>query len=141
MKEVTDFTFLIGPPGQDEMRLKLDEWSKNSGNPATEIWVEYVHEILSQFSQRTPENPSSNLDEIFSRILGLPVLIDDPFMTYTFQGGGRIPGMMIYIDKVRASNGKPLTVDWANPEIRESVGSILGMVLKSEWVKTLVAYR
>lgn len=141
MKVVTDFTFLVGPPGPDEMKLKFEEWSKNSGKPASEIWVEYVQEILSRFTERTAEEPSSNLDEVVSRILGFSVFVDEPFISFSFQGGGSSPLLMIYIDKIRAADGRLISVDWSNPEIRETIGSILGMVLKSEWVRTLVSYK
>ena len=82
-------------------------------NPhASEMWVEYVHAVLGQFAQRKSDQTCSSLDEILSRILGVAVVVDDPFMTYSFQGGARCPGMMLYTDKVRSADGQPLRVDW-----------------------------
>lgn len=140
MKKVSDFTFLVGPPGPDDLKRNVEGWAKNAGKPVSDLWVEYVHDVLGQFAQRKPDQSSSSLDEILSKILSVSVVVEDPFMTYSFQGGERCPGMMIYMDKVRPADGQPLRVDWSDPAIRESIGAVLGMVLKSEWVRSLVAY-
>ena len=140
MKHVSDLTFMVGPPGPEDLKRNVEGWAKNAGKPTSELWVEYVHDALGQLAQRKSDQESSNLDEILSRVLGVPVVVDDPFMTSSFQGGAPCPGMMIYMDKVRSADGRRLAVDWADPAIRESIGAVLGMVLKSEWVRSLVAY-
>ena len=141
MKQVSDLTFLVGPPGPDDLKRNIEGWAKNAGKSISELWVEYVHDVLGQFAQRESGQASSSLDEILSKILGASVHVDDPFMTYSFQSGERCPGMMLYMDKVRTADGRPLSVNWADPAIAESIGAVLGLVLKSEWVRSLVAYR
>lgn len=140
MKQVSDLTFLVGPPGTDDLKRNVEGWAKNAGKSVSELWVEYVHCALGQFAQRESGQASSSLDEILSEVLGESVHVDDPFMTESYQAGVCSPGMMLHVDKVRRTDGRPLTVNWADPAIADSIGAALGLVLKSDWVRSLVAY-
>lgn len=141
MKQVSDFTFVIGPPGSDDIKRQIEEWAQSSGTLANDVWGEYVHDVLGQFAHRKPDQTASNLEEVFSKILGVRVAVNAPFMSSSFQGGARCPSMMIYTEKVQSVGEQPLKVDWSDPAIRESISAVLGMVLKAKWVKTLVAYK
>jgi hypothetical protein len=140
MKRATDITFIIGPPGPDEEKRKLEGWSKKSGKSTSEIWVEYVHEVLGNFVKCDPGQTTSKFDELISKVVNTPVQVRDPFLTYTFQSGGRVPGIILYVGKITLPNGKPPQIDWTDARIRESIGSVLGLIFKAEWVRSLVAY-
>ena len=140
MKRATDITFIIGPPEPDEEKRKFEAWSKKSGKPTSEIWVEYVHEVLGRFIKYDPGQTTSKLDELVSKVVNTSVQVRDPFLTYTFQSGGKVPGIILYMGKIILPNGKQPQIDWTDARIRESIGSVFGLIFKAEWVRSLVAY-
>ena len=139
MKTVRDITFTIGPPGPKEEQFKFEQFSKTSGKPPDEIWVEYVHEIFGNLSKLLPDQKMSAFDELLSRVLNTPVHIKDPFLNYTIQNGVRCPGVILYVEKIKSLNGMPLPVDWFDPKIRESIGAVFGHIFKAKWVRSYVA--
>lgn len=140
MRPVSDLTIVIGPPGPPEEKRKFDGWSASSGKKASEIWVEYVHQVLGSLASREANDEASKLDEIVSQVVGTRVTITDPFMTYTFADGARVPGLMICVNRIQDVNGDQLRIDWSEQRIREAISSVLGMILKAEWVRSYVAY-
>lgn len=141
MKRAADITFIIGPPGPEEDKRKFEEWSKKSGKPASEIWVEYVHEILEKLSRLESDQITSKLDELVSHVLNTSVHVREPFLTFMLKGGNACPGIILYMKDITSPNGKQPQVDWSAPAIRDSIGSVFGLIFKSEWVQTFVAYK
>ena len=84
MQQVSDITIIVGPPGPEDEQQKIEKWSEGSGKSKEEIWVEYVHELLSEFSMRESPELQSTLDELMSFVLKLPVQVNDPVMTSTY---------------------------------------------------------
>lgn len=141
MTRVKDITILIGPPGPDEEKQKFQMWSARSGKSSDEIWVEFVHELLGDMARRESPDQPSQLDELFSRVFGKPIRVDDPFMTYMLQGQGKTPGVIIQSEKITSLSEDPVPVDLSDSNGREALGSVFGYLLKAEWVRTVVAYK
>lgn len=139
-KRVTDMTFIIGPPGPTEDKQKFEQWSTNSGKPAREIWIEYVHDVVSQLASRNSPDSVSDLDKLVSRAVGVPVCIEKPFLTFTFSAGEKCPVVMLYMNKIFSPNGELPAIDWSEPALRQLIGSIFGSLFKAEWVRAFVAY-
>lgn len=73
MKKVSDFTFQVGPPGPDDLKRNVEGWYNNAGKPASELWIDYVHDILGQFAQRKPDQTSSMVQRICASSLCLNI--------------------------------------------------------------------
>lgn len=140
MRQVKDITILIGPPGPDEEKQKFQMWSARSGKSADEIWVEFVHEFLREMARRESPDQPSQFDELFSRVFGKPIRVDDPYLTYMRQGQGKTPGVIIQSAKITLLSEDSFPVDLSDAKAREALGSIFGYLLKAEWVRTVVAY-
>jgi hypothetical protein len=140
LNKVHDIMIILGPPGPDEEKKKFEEWSKNSGKPKDELWLEFVHQVLGEWAKRESPESASKLDELLSNVLKTPVRVNDPFMTYTLHGGIHNPGVILYTNKITESTGRPIEIDWSAPQLRGLIGDIFGYVLKTEWVRTFVSY-
>jgi hypothetical protein len=141
MERVSDITIVVGPPGPEDERQKFEGWSKTSGKPKEEIWLEYVHDVIRAFTNRQQPGSPSKLDEFLSHAFGIQVRVDEPFLTYMMtQGSVRNPAVILYTNRITGPNTTTLTVDWSASSLRDSIGSMFGLLLKAEWVRTLVAY-
>jgi hypothetical protein len=141
MERIADITFIIGPPAPDELKRKFEEWSTNSGKPTSEIWIEYVHDVLGNIVKCNPGHTTRKFDDLVSMLLNTSVQVRDPFLTYMFHDGGKFPGIVfpgivLYIDKIASPNGQQPQVDWTDARIRDSIASELGLIFKAEWVRT-----
>jgi hypothetical protein len=137
MNAVRDIMIILGPPGPEEDKQRLEGWAASSGKPRDEMWVEYIHDVLAH--RDSPDSPSQ-LESLFSIALDTPVRILDPFPTYMFHRGIKCPGVVVYPTKIRSEEGKPLSTDFSNPELRKTLGAVFGYVLSTEWVHAFVSY-
>lgn len=140
MPTVKDISIFLGPPGPEEEKRKIQTWASNSGKAADQIWVEYVHDVLRSLSVRGPNGEPSHVDELFSRLLHEDTRVNDLFLTYMFHKGAQHPGVIIQTNKIVNMDGVPLRVNWADPELKQTIESIFGYLLKTEWVRTILAY-
>jgi hypothetical protein len=137
---VRDIMIILGPPGPEEQKQRLEEWAANSGKPRDEVWVEYVHDVLQILIQRDPPESPSELDKMLSSLVGTSVRVSKPFLTYMIRGGIRCPGIILYPTRITSETGEPLSVDFSNPELRDALGAMFAYVLRTEWVHVFVAY-
>ena len=140
MHKVRDITIIVGPPGTDEEKKKIEVWSKNSGKPKDEIWLKFVHQVLGEWAKRESPESASKLDGLLSSVLEIPVRVNDPYLAYTLDGSVRNPSVTLHTNKNTGSTGRPIETDWSGLQLRETIGSIFGYVLKTEWIRTIVVY-
>jgi hypothetical protein len=140
MKQVREITFYLGPPGPEEEKLKYEEWSKNSGTPAGEIWIEVVHAYVQDLSRRESPESSSAFEDVLSSFLETLVRVDEPRLTKVYSDDAWHPAVVIVTDEVTGTSGEPVEVDWSSRKIQELIGSAFGYMVKAEWVKTIAIY-
>lgn len=130
--------FNFGPPGPEEEKRKIEEWSNNSGKSKDEVWVEYVQALLSSWAHRNSPKTTCSLDELFSLVLGTPARVIDPFIAWMVQDGVRYPSLAVDSVRITAPSGEPLIIDFSDRQLQEAIASMFGVWLKAEWVRTVI---
>ena len=72
-----------------------------------------------------------------SDMLGMPIRVNEPFMTYQYKDGVRNPGITLYPDRITDHDGLRAEIDWTDPELQKDLGAIFGYLLKAEWTNTI----
>ena len=140
MKIIRDITIILGPPGPAGDKRKFEEWSKNSGKPKEDIWLDYAQAVLARFANReSPEAPST-LDLLVSDILEVAVRVNDPSVTWWCLGGVRYPALVLVISRITGPNGETLSIDGAATPLRRFLGAFFGLELKAEWIRTFETF-
>jgi hypothetical protein len=140
MNTVRDIMIVVGPPGPEEDKQRLEEWAASLGKPRDEVWVEYVHAALAEITKRDSPDSPSEFDALFSRMGDASARVGDPFLTYMLRGGIMCPGIILYPTKITSEAGEPLSLDFSNPEFRKALGAVFGYLFRTEWVHVFVAY-
>lgn len=139
MEKVRDITFVIGPPGTEEDRSMIRGWAKNSGKSEEEIWIEYVHEIIKDLCTPKPPDHAARLNELFTKVIGEPVIVGEPFSSRVGVEGFFYPAVIVETRNVTDARGHPVGYDFSQSQTRE-LASIFGYVLKANWVRTFTSY-
>lgn len=139
-QQLSDLTFVIGPPGPKEEKEKFLTWSKNSGKPFDEIYREYMHECIRTMCANDGKEGSA-FDIMISKVLGRSVVVKSVFPNYLMAKGTIHPAFMISIQNIVNEDGSAVDGNFFTDTSLNSIASMLGLVLKTEWVRYLRAYK
>lgn len=88
--------------------------------------------------KRSSSHSQSPLDNFFSDLLKQPVWVNEPFLTYMLYKERSYPGIMFYPEKIVDHDGNPVNADFSDKKLIDAIGSFLGYILRTDWVRTLV---
>ncbi len=123
-RKARDLTFLLAPPADREGVEEITRAAAGVGVTPEELWIEMVRGSVNELLE--PEGYGrSLLDEVVSRVLGVPVTVWGVQGALHFQSGRRIPGLTIITSQVLDAAGQPVDCDFADMQIRARIGRAL----------------
>lgn len=140
MKVVKDLTIVIGPPGLDSDKEKFEGYARNAGKDPSEIWLEYVTDVVSSLSDKENDGSTTKLDEMFDKVFGIPAHTSPPFIGYSFENGVKYPAIVFDPRTVVMLDRQPYPIDWSDKHVRDSIGSVFAYLFKTSWTRNMVVY-
>jgi len=133
-------TIVIGPPGPKELKQDFEQWATNSGKSSDDIWSEFVAKLIDQITNHESDEDVSSADELFSNLLNQKVRVEEPFHTFSYRRGQRVPAFIFYAKDIKDTSGNPIQIKRFTEEVRVTISGIFGSILKSEWVHTSISF-
>ena len=140
VSNVRYITFILGPPGPEEKKQLIEHMAATSGKAKDEVWLELVQEILHDLAKHAPFDSESGLDKLLSLVNEAPVRVNDPAISYSYDREGKHPTIILESKNIMTSTGEVCNIDWSVNSAKDTIANALGYLLKTEWVRTIIAY-
>jgi len=138
MRAIKEFSIYLGPRKSSEDDPSFEEIGKTSDKSADELYIEFVHKAITYMMDRPSPETQSSLDNLFSNILKQPVWVNEPFLSYMLYIDRTYPGITFYPDKILDRHGNPVDTDFSDKKLIDGIGSALGCIFETEWIRTLI---
>jgi hypothetical protein len=130
-----DIQFLLGPPADPDLRSRFESSQKGSSPDTSEQRCLELEPRLAVLLAERQGGPSL-MSELFSLVLGTPVRVAAPFLSFGNWGGVWVAAFQIRPDDVV---GPPKAVARLFEEsgLAQDVAAALGLTMKLDWVRTV----
>jgi len=143
MSNIDQIIVILGPPQSKEEQSRYAELAREADKTLEEVYIERLPYIVEKLDHRDIAG-SSNLDQIFSEILGACVLVYNPTATYFEKKGARYPAITFssadIIDEKSTSQVGLITDVFRSETAKSSLAQKLGMHLGVEAVEVFATY-
>ncbi|MDH3509279.1 MAG: hypothetical protein OER85_00320 [Gammaproteobacteria bacterium] len=143
MSQIDQIIAILGPPQSQGEKDRLAGLAEKTNKTLEEIYVERVPGIVENLDSRDGSGPS-NLDRLFSEILGYRVSVRNPTPTYFEKKGACYPAITFssadIVDENSAIQAELLTEVFRTEAAKSSLARKLGIHLSLEAVEVFVTY-
>lgn len=143
MSHIDTITVILGPPARQEEEDKLAVQAEKSGKSVQDEYIERISDIVGALDGRVAGQPSE-LDSIFSQLLGCAVSVNDPVPTYFEKKENRYPAIAISTAEISDAKGDRLTDTitevFKHPDTNSNLAKKVGIRLGIESARVFVTY-
>ncbi len=143
MSYIDSITVILGPPALQEEKDKLEVLAEESGKSVQDVYIERIDSIVDELSERDA-GQLSELDRVFSEVLGCPVSVNDPVPTYYVKKENKCPAIAISTSEIIDAKGNSLmdtiTEVFKRPDTNSILAEKVGVHLGVEAARVFVTY-
>lgn len=143
MTHIDQIIVILGPPQSQSEKDRLAGTAEKTNKTLEDVYVERVPGIVENLDSRDAGG-SSNLDRLFSEILGSRVSVRHPTPTYFEKKGARYPAIRFSSADIVDDNSEIqielLTKVFRTEAAKSSLARKLGIHLNLEAVEVFVTY-
>lgn len=143
MSYIDYITIILGPPALQQEKDKLAALAEEAGKSVQDVYIERIDNMVEKLGGRIAGHVSE-LDRIFSQLLGCVVSVNDPVPTYFEKKENRYPAIGISTAEITDAKGSRLietiTEVFKRPDTNSNLAEKVGRCLGVEAARVFVTY-